>query len=336
LAQAAQAAQAEAFAAKPAGLISTTIEVDEWIAGWSKMRESTASAPGGHYGHYKIAAVIAKLDVKHQDYFPDLAETYAIMTSFPLKYGFAPKRWCSCIDAILEKIPGRPIIEKLRIIMLYEADFNFVLKLIWGKRLVRHAESNLALSSDNHGSRPGRKCTDALLEKLLIYENARLTRPSLIAVDNDAKSCYYRIIKSLAMTACMAVGLPLAAAMMHNLTHHSMKHRIKSRHGLFCAYCGTDDDALEGSGQGSGGSPGIWLIYSVSLLAAFCHFSPGMQLLSPYDTLLMISILAVFFVDDGMLGRNDATEEFVRQNCSTLPNSLLSPGNASFCVWWST
>jgi hypothetical protein len=80
--------------------------------------------------------------------------------------------------------------------------------------------------SDNHGSRPGRKCTDALLEKLLIYEHACLTRTSLITVDNDAKSCYDRFIKTLAMTACMAVGLPFAAAIMHNITHHSMKHRI--------------------------------------------------------------------------------------------------------------
>jgi hypothetical protein len=34
-----------------------------------------------------------------------------------------------------------------------------------------------------------------------------------------------------------------------------------------------------------------------------------MKLLSPYDTLLIVSILAVFFVDDGMLGRNDAAED---------------------------
>jgi hypothetical protein len=54
---------------------------------------------------------------------------------------------------------------------------------------------------------------------------------------------------SRVMTACMAVGLPLAAAMMHNLTHHSMKHRIKSRHGLFRPYCGKDDDALEGTAK---------------------------------------------------------------------------------------
>jgi hypothetical protein len=68
---------------------------------------------------------------------------------------------------------------------------------------------------------------------------------------------------------------------MHNLTHHRMQHRIKSRHGLFRAYCGTDTDGLEGSGQGSGGSPAILLVYNVTLLAAFKSFSPGMKL-PPY------------------------------------------------------
>jgi hypothetical protein len=270
------------------------------------MRERTASAPGLHYGHYKTAAVIADLPEDHADYFPELAETCAAMMSLPLKHGFAPKRWCTCIDAIIEKIPGRPIIEKLRIIMLYQADFNFALKLIWGKRLVRHAESHGALGNDNHGSRP--QATDALLEKLLVYEHARLTRTSLITVDNDAKSCYDRIIKTLAMAACMSAGLPLAAATMQNLTHDNMRHRIKSRHGLFRAYCGTDTDVLEESGQGSGGSPAIWLVYSVSLLAAFKSFSPGMKLLSPYETLLVVSLLAVFFVDDGTPGVNDAAD----------------------------
>jgi hypothetical protein len=260
------------------------------------MRESTASAPGGHDGHYKTVAVIAKLPADHKDYFPDLAATYAAMTSLPLKHGFAPTRWCSRIVAILEKIPGRPIIGKFWIIMLYEVDFNFVLKLIWGKRLVRHAESHLALGSENHGSRPGLQCTDTLLEKLPIYEFAHLTRTSLITVDkNDVKLCYGRIIKTLAMIACMAVGLPLAV--MHNITHNSMQHRIKSRHGLFRAYFGTDNYELEGTGQGSGASPAIWLIYSVSLLAAFRSFSPGMKLLSPFDTMLIVSFLAVFYVD---------------------------------------
>jgi hypothetical protein len=184
------------FAERPDGMLDTTLSLQEWIAGWSKMRESTASAPGTHYGHYISAAVPAKLPEDHEDYLTDLAVIYATMVSLPLKHGFAPRRWGKCVDAILEKIPGRPIIEKLRIIMLFEADFNYVLTLMWGKHLVRHGEKHGYFGTENHGSRPGRQTIDALLEKLLIYKFARLSRTSLIAVDNDAKSCNDRIIRT--------------------------------------------------------------------------------------------------------------------------------------------
>jgi hypothetical protein len=247
-------------------LISTTISTGDWIVGWKKMRESTASAPGSHYGHYKTAALAATLPVNHADHTTLIAEIYAIMLLLPLKHGFAPSRWRKCINAILEIIPGQPRIEKLRIIMLYEADFNFMLKLIWGKRLVRHAEKYKCLGTENKGSRSGYQMTDAMLEKLFLYEYARLTRTSLITVNNDAKSCYDRIIKPLAMIACMGVDLPLMAAAMHNKTQYGMQHSIKTRHGTLQPYCGTDKEVLEGTGQGSGASPAIWLIYSVSPL----------------------------------------------------------------------
>jgi hypothetical protein len=145
-------------------MISTTISTTDWVASWKKMRESTASAPGEHYGHYKTAAVTSTLPEDHPDHLPTLARIYAIMTSLPLKHGFAPSRWQKCIDAILENILGQPRIEKLRIIMLYEADFNFVLKLVWGRRLVHHAELYRCLGSENKGSRLGRQTTDAMLD----------------------------------------------------------------------------------------------------------------------------------------------------------------------------
>ena len=117
-----------------------------------------------------------------------------------------------------------------------------------------------------------------------MYEFARLSRTSLVTVDNDAKSCYGRIIKTLSMIACISVGLPLVAAVLHSKTTHGMEHQIKSRHGLFRSYSGTDENALEGTGQGSGASPAIWLIYMVSLLNAFKDFSPGMHVPSPLRT----------------------------------------------------
>ena len=209
---------------KTGNVISTKITTDDYISGWKKMRESTASAPGSHYGHYKTISVAARLPESHEDHSRELAALHAMMISMPLAHGFAPTRWQSCIDAILEKIPGKPVLEKLRVIMLYEADFNFVLKLIWGHRLVRHAEKYQILGLSNHGSRPGRQTKDAHMEKLLLYENARLTSTSLITMDNDAKSCYDRIIKTLALLACIGVGLPIMAATMHNRTHSRMSH----------------------------------------------------------------------------------------------------------------
>jgi hypothetical protein len=163
------------------------------LVGWTKMRENTALAPGGHYGHYKTAAVVSTIPDNHPNYWPTLARIYAIMILLPLQHGFAPRRWRKCIEAILEKIPGQPWIEKLRINMLYEVNFNFVLKLIWGWRLVCYAELYRCLRTRNKGSRSGHQTTDAMLEKLFLYEYARLTRTSLITVE----SCYDRILKPL-------------------------------------------------------------------------------------------------------------------------------------------
>ena len=95
-----------------------------------------------------------------------------------------------------------------------------------------------------------------------------------------------------------------------------MQHSIKTRHGTLRPYLGTDDDVFEGTGQGSGASPAIWLLYSMSLLRAFQQFTPGMTVSSPFESLLL-TILAIFYVDDGMPGVNDS------QEASALPIALL-------------
>ena len=83
------------------GCISCSIDTDDVITGWARLRESTSSAPGGHYGHYKTASVAARLPEDHPDHTRVLVEIYSKMWTFPLKDGFAPQRWCRCIDTIL-------------------------------------------------------------------------------------------------------------------------------------------------------------------------------------------------------------------------------------------
>jgi hypothetical protein len=74
---------------------------------------------------------------------------------------------------------------------------------------MRHAEDQGYLGEDQHGSRSERRANDAALEKTLVLEHARVTRTSIITIDNDAKSCYVRIIRVLGMTARMNMGSPI-------------------------------------------------------------------------------------------------------------------------------
>jgi hypothetical protein len=40
-------------------------------------------------------------------------------------------RWCNYIMVVIAKDPGSSKIERIRVIHLFEADYNFTLKLLW-------------------------------------------------------------------------------------------------------------------------------------------------------------------------------------------------------------
>jgi hypothetical protein len=50
--------------------------------------------------------------------------------------GISLQRCQNRTTAMIEKIPGRPKINKLRVIRLYEADYNVILKNIWARKLI--------------------------------------------------------------------------------------------------------------------------------------------------------------------------------------------------------
>jgi hypothetical protein len=47
--------------------------------------------------------------------------------------GFSPTRWQTVVNAMLEKNPGTPLLHKLRVIHILEADYNLSLKMIFGR-----------------------------------------------------------------------------------------------------------------------------------------------------------------------------------------------------------
>ena len=96
-----------------------------------KAKEKTSSSISGlHFGHYKSATesnIISKLHTTFLD--------------TTIKTGKIIKRWTKGLSVMLEKLKGNINVEKLQGILLMEADYNLLSKLLLGVRLMRSVEA---------------------------------------------------------------------------------------------------------------------------------------------------------------------------------------------------
>jgi hypothetical protein len=47
------------------------------------------------------------------------------------------------------------------------------------------------------GSKPGQRCTSAVLKKVLCHDHIRMLKQTAVFVENDAVGCYDRLINNL-------------------------------------------------------------------------------------------------------------------------------------------
>ena len=71
------------------------------------------------------------------------------------------------------------------------------LRIIFGRRLVHHAESQGNLPTAQWGSRPNRSSTDCVFLKRLTYDGLKILKKSAIVFNNDAKAAFDRMISSV-------------------------------------------------------------------------------------------------------------------------------------------
>ena len=320
-------------------MISTTITNEQFISSVKDWKESTSTSPSGrHLGHYRTAILDS-----------DVADLHTQLLNLPIANGFAPERWTHSVTPLIEKDSGRPYLTRLRVIHLFEADYNLFLKIIFGRRMVKNAEQAQALNDQQHGSRPRRMTTDALFFARLEKDIIRQIRANSAHMDNDATGCYDRIIISLGMIACRRLGMPEAAIRCQTDTLHLMRYAVKHMYGTSATeYTGSDSEPLFGTGQGSGASPAVWLGLVVILLNALDRMSseddiPGLDFTDPWDDFSARWRVGAF-VDDTNQGILDASgmlsiEELVDQlrQAGQMWETLLhiSGGslNLSKCLW---
>ena len=132
--------------------LKETITTKDFVDGFKKWDERTStSCSGRHLSHYKATLAHDKRPPRdeHGNEIPSEGERIfdvitsvanrAVQASHPLE------RWRTIVNAMLEKILGYPLIGKLRVMHLCEADANPSLGIIFNERLQRQAENLGAL-----------------------------------------------------------------------------------------------------------------------------------------------------------------------------------------------
>ena len=129
------------------------------------------------------------------------------MLQIEVKHKHVYKRWHTVVTQMIEKDPGSPKLHRLRVIHLYECDFNLLLK-IYFRKLSRHSEDTDQLNEGSYGGRPGRRAIDPVMVDITQVDMAMITRRILIRFNNDATACFDRIMAHLATINLQSFGMP--------------------------------------------------------------------------------------------------------------------------------
>ena len=119
--------------------VDTHITPEQLRQVYKKWDEGTSTA-GNHLGHNKTIARQRPSVVKEgEDRILNISEKYllieAIKSNIALQNGYVFERWKTVTSLMLEKWPGIPRLDKLRVIHLFEADLNILFGIIWNRRL---------------------------------------------------------------------------------------------------------------------------------------------------------------------------------------------------------
>jgi hypothetical protein len=234
------------------------VSTQDYQNGWQKIKERT-SAGGStlHFGHCKSCA---KDD--------DLSAMEAAFISIPLRSGYVFKAWKYGVDCVLPKKKNEMRVDKLRTIVLLEADFKFLNKHVARKAMHEAEGTRLGLAPEQYGSRKYFRSIDHVVNKLLSFDLLRQFKQAGIVIPTDLKSCYDHICHSIAALSMRRQGVAECKVVCMFSTLQHLSHTIRCAYGTFAESYGDDIWAvpMQGVYQGNGTGPVIWDVVNSPVL----------------------------------------------------------------------
>jgi hypothetical protein len=324
----------DALADRPPG-IASKVSFDDFIDSFLHWNKQTSTSPSGrHLGLYK-SLVTAHWDSgkAFQEVTKDAPSIQAQVTAVldaihRLSAGVAARglyllRWIFVVNAMIYKKPGVLELDELRVIHLFEADFNLLVGLIFGRPTIHNAIDHQRLHPNQFGKKGG-ECMDAAISKTLHNITATYTKTPLNQFESVATACFDRIVMVFAMLCFYAYGCPMILIhfWLGVLTHHC--HQVKTSHGISSgSYSSTPESPIHGPGQGSRGGPGACVVSTSVFLYALDQLAQGVTFSDPSQTRLYRNTAAMF-IDDNTSASNDFNHWLHQQPTPDLVVKLLA------------
>ena len=177
--------------------IDSSVSCNDFRQYWGKARESTASSVSTlHFGHYK--SVVSR---------PTLTHLHSAIVHLAFNYGVPLPRWARGMSCMLEKKEGAIRVNKLRAILLIEADFNFATKLLFGRRLQHRMEDVHAIPQEQLRSRNQHGALEVAVSRRICMDISRQSLTPLGIIGADVANCYDQMVHSFLIIRCWSLQI---------------------------------------------------------------------------------------------------------------------------------
>jgi hypothetical protein len=176
--------------------ISSRISLADFVSAIKVWNEKTSTSPSGrHLGHYKLLVKTyedKESKAELQEAAREILQLMVDIMDLASDRGFTLNRWTKVINVMIYKQIGVYLVHRLRVIHLFEADCNFIIGTILGRRAMYSGVDNKTLHP-RQWAQPGRQYSDVVVLRELTLAIAKLTKTPLAGFENDASACYDRI-----------------------------------------------------------------------------------------------------------------------------------------------
>jgi hypothetical protein len=278
------------------GAVRLLLTPDEFTQCWQPVNERTSSSKSKiHMGHYKAAARIERL-----------SRFFARKLTFIARTGWAPSRWGNGLTVLLEKIAGIALVNKLRAILLFEADSNMFNRFVFADRAMSLAREHNMIPAEHYAERQS-EASDGAWAKRLFADISRQGKQPMGIVSADAESCYDRVAHVFASLVFQAFGVGITAIMAMLGSIQQMKFYLRTGLGESAGYMTAIlGNIIQGLCQGNTAAPAGWSLISTVLIKVYKQLGHGAVYESPISRRVHKTVGSCYVDDFDLFMMNSA------------------------------